>query len=159
MRPKLNSSSTEVGDHLHPVENIFQIHLEGGDAGRVTPPEHVADVVATPLQRKHPAAEPTDNQIGSNDPLTDQHDDPRHLVVQIGVTLTRFLRPVVLARRRQREFRQIQQIPIFIWGSGNVEEPHLPIFDRLRGRRMRIEASSVHVDDNGTALGHHLGLH
>ena len=77
----------EVGNHLHSMENIFQVHLEGGDASGVKPPGHIADAVATPLQRKHPAAEPTGNIKTLTHPL----GDPRHLVVKIDVTFTRFL--------------------------------------------------------------------
>ena len=71
-------------------------------------PGHIADAVATPLQRKYSAAEPTGNQVGSNKSLTHQLGDPRHLMVNVGITFTRLLRPVMLARRRQRELRKIQ---------------------------------------------------
>src|ERR1041384_199322 len=83
----------EDSDHLHSMEKICHIHLEGGDAAGVKSPGHIANAVATPLQRMHPAAEPSGHQVGSNKSLTHQLGDPRHPMVNVGITFIRLLRP------------------------------------------------------------------
>src|SRR3954465_14259882 len=116
----------EGSDRVHPTKKFIHVHLEGGDAARIATSGHITDAVATPLQRKDPAGEPSSHHVGSSEPFSHQFADPRHLAVDVGVSFTRFLRPVVLGRRRQRELREVQQIPVFIWGSGYIEETHLP---------------------------------
>src|SRR3954467_12735 len=93
----------EGSDRMHPADELVNIHLEGRDAARVAASGHVADAVATPLQRKDSAGEPSSDQVGGCKALLHQFADPRHLAVDVSVSFARLLRPVVLGRRRQRE--------------------------------------------------------
>ena len=141
------------------MKKICHVHLEGGDAAGVKAPSHVTDAVATPLQRKHPTAEPNSHQVGRNKSFIHQLGDPRHLMINVSITFTRLLRPVMLAWGRQRELWKIQQIPVFIRGIGHIKEPNLPVLDGLWGSGMRITVSSANIDDSGSTISHHLGIH
>src|SRR4051812_32677596 len=84
----------EGSDRVHPADELIQIHLEGGYAARVAASGHVADAVATSLQRKDSAGEPSSHQVGGSEALLHQFADPRHLAVDVGVSFARLLRPV-----------------------------------------------------------------
>src|SRR3954466_7498552 len=81
----------EGSDRVHPTKKFIHVHLEGGDVARVAASGHIADAVATPLQRKDPAGEPSSHQVGSSEPLFHQFADPRHLAVDVGVGFAGFL--------------------------------------------------------------------
>src|SRR4051812_47944002 len=100
----------EIGQCIKVMKKFILFQIEGRNAGGVRPPAHITEAVASALQRKHSAAEPAGDQVGGEQSFIHQLGDPSHLAVQIGVTVTRFLRPIVLVQRRQGKLWQVEKI-------------------------------------------------